>query len=95
MPVLALPLHTEVVDQRPVPAIVERFLDRRGSGWNLPNISTVLPALAAPHVEEELVLEHMRLQPTGSGSVLAEIEVGEPLRFRSRPGDFDFDPGEE
>jgi hypothetical protein len=94
MAVLALPLHTEVVDQRPVPAIVERFLDRRGSGWNLPNISTVLPGPAAPHLGEELVLEHMRLQPTGKG-LLAEVKIGEPLRFKSRPGDFDFDPGEE
>lgn len=94
MAVLALPLHTEVVDQRPVPAIVERFLDRRGSGWNLANISTVLPAPAVAQVEEELVLEHMRLRPTGK-SVFAEVEIGEPLRFKSRPGDFDFDPGEE
>jgi hypothetical protein len=36
----------------------------------------------------------MRLQQTGE-SVLAEVEIGEPLRFRSRAGDFDFDPGEE
>lgn len=86
---LALPPQTEVVAQRPVPA-VERFLDRRGSGWNLTDIFTVFPA----RVEEELVLEHMRLQPTGK-AVLAEVQIGEPLRFRSRPGDFDFDPGEE
>jgi hypothetical protein len=92
---LALPPHTEVIEQRPVPAIVERFLDRQGSAWNLPNISTVLAALAAPRVEEDLVLEHMRLQPTGKGSIRAEVEIVEPLRFRSRPGDFDFDPGEE
>lgn len=94
MAILALPPHTEVVDERPVPAIVERFLDRRGSGWNLPSISTVLPIRSVPLVEEELVLEHMRLQHT-SESVLAEVEIGEPLRFRSRAGDFDFDPGEE
>ncbi|MCC6216742.1 MAG: hypothetical protein IT376_17915 [Polyangiaceae bacterium] len=94
MAVLALPLHTEVVDRRPVPAIVERFLDRPGSGWNLTNISTVLPAPPVVRVEEELVLEHMRLQPAGR-SVLAEVQIGDPLRFKSRPGDFDFDPGEE
>lgn len=94
MAVLALPPHTEVIDERPVPAIVERFLDRRGSGWNLPNICTVLPSPSAPLVEEELVLEHMHLRHTGE-SVLAEVEIGEPLRFRSRAGDFDFDPGEE
>lgn len=94
MAVLALPIHTEVVDQRPVPAIVERFLDRRGSGWNLTNIATVLPAPTVVQVEEEFALDHMRLQPTGK-SLLAEVEIGEPLRFKSRPGDFDFDPGEE
>ncbi|MCC6651705.1 MAG: hypothetical protein IT348_11205 [Candidatus Eisenbacteria bacterium] len=95
MAILALPQHTEVVEQRPVPAIVERFLDRRGSGWNLSNVSTVLPAPSVPKGEEELVLEHMQLRPTGVGSVLAQVEIGEPLRFRSRPGDFDFDPGDE
>lgn len=94
MAILALPIHTEVVDRRPVPAIVERFLDRRGSGWNLTDIATVLPAPTVPQPDEELALEHMRLQPTGE-SVLAEVEIGEPLRFKSRPGDFDFDPGEE
>ena len=93
MSILALPLHTEVVDQRPVPAIVARFLDRRGSGWNLSNISTVQLAPAVPQVEEA-PMDHMRLQPTGK-TVLAEVEIGEPLRFTSRPGDFDFDPGEE
>lgn len=94
MAVLALPLHTEVVDQRPVPAIIERFLDRRGSGWNLTNISTVLRAPTVAQAEEELVLEHMQLRSTGK-SVLAEVEMARPLRFKSRPGDFDFDPGEE
>jgi len=90
--ILALPMDTQVFE-RPVPAIVERFLDRGGSGWNLANISTALPGLRQQ--EEPLVLEHMELAPSTSGQVVAAVEIGEPLRFASRPGDFDFDPGEE
>lgn len=50
--------------------------------------------LTCIQVDEEPGLEHMKIQPTRE-SVLAEVEIGEPLRFMSRPGDFDFDPGEE
>ena len=94
MAVVALPPNTQLWE-RPVPGIVERFLDRPGSGWNLSSIATALQAPRAA-AEEPLALEHMRLAPpSGPGTFTAEVDVGGPLQFVSRPGDFDFEPGDE
>jgi hypothetical protein len=90
---LYLPYPTEVVDHEAVPAIV-RFLDRQGSSWNLANVSTLMRSPPTPAVEEGFVLEHMQLELVGP-VVEIELEMAGPLEFKSSPGDFDFDPGEE
>jgi len=82
------------VDYRPIPAIADRFLDRDGFSWNLPNVSVVVPS-TIPRDDEEFVLDYMQLRHNTSGSIIVEIEVGEQRQFRLRPGDFDFEPGEE